>query len=85
MNVQDWIAIAKIRMPQATMMDSAKLCLDESVKRSSEGNDLAALRWACKSLAYSVGIFSPEWAKLDTEIGDLEGSTIYTRVVEASL
>jgi len=44
--------------------DSAKICLADAVKLYDQGNLKAARRRAKKSLAYSIGILHPDYAKV---------------------
>jgi len=55
-----------------TMVSSAQHCLDDATARMQEGRYDICCTWAKSSLAYSVGIFHPDYKSLegDTELSD---------------
>ncbi len=57
------IRLARKNVDLGVMASSARLCLAEAVASFDDGHyDVAAAR-AVKSLAYSVGIFHPDYKK----------------------
>lgn len=61
MNTNDVIALARKNLG-GEMQSSAKLCLSDAEELQRRGDDDAAKTRAIKSLAYSVGIFHPDYA-----------------------
>ncbi len=54
--------------------ENAKCCLGSAELAVAMGNDIAARKWAVKSLAYSVGILSPVYEQAFKGAG-YEGET----------
>jgi len=48
-----------------TMVSSAQVCLDDAKTLMSEGKYNLVCAWAKRSLAYSVGIFHPDYKSLE--------------------
>jgi hypothetical protein len=55
------IALAHGRLGMGTMKSSAELCLNDAVALLLLGNHKSARLRALKSLAYSVGVFHPDY------------------------
>ncbi len=58
MNTSKILAAARKHLGGA-METSARECLEQAVRAEERSDYDAARRWALKSLAYSVGMFSP--------------------------
>lgn len=61
MTLSEAIQLADKRAPKAEKRNSAELCVSNAWKWQDR-NPRTAAHWACRSLAYSVGVFSPEYA-----------------------
>ncbi len=69
MNAQQIIDLAQANVEKASMRDSAQLCVDDARACLNRGLPDYAIHRAVKSLAYSLGVFSPvyqEAKKFDT-------------------
>jgi len=55
--------------PEAAMRSSALVCLDEAAHLLAKGEDLFAGRRALKAIAYTVGIFHAEYARVCYGLG----------------
>ncbi len=77
----------------AIMQPSAVFCLKEAEKHEKMGNTKNAKVWAVKSLAYSIGIFSPDYKTANAnnstnQEGEMRMSTIrevYNPLIKAAL
>jgi hypothetical protein len=61
MDMMKLIAVAEKHVTSGPMPSSAKLALDEAKALVAEGQCEFARRRALRSLAYSVGIFHPDY------------------------
>lgn len=64
MHPAESIALARQHLERAHQPRSARFCLAEAVDQLERGNKEAASMWAAKSLAYSVGVFSPDYQRV---------------------
>lgn len=65
MNTNDAITMARKHIGNGAVMDSsARSSLADALKQYEIGNYEAALMWALKSLAYSVGVFHEDHQKV---------------------
>ena len=65
MNTQKAITLARKHLGQGQMESSARLCLADAIALNDEGNLCAAQSRALRSLAYSVGIFHPDYIAVE--------------------
>jgi hypothetical protein len=63
MSASTIITIARKHLGSGQMESSARLCLADAVAMHDSGDLESAKSWALKSLAYSVGIFHPDYKK----------------------
>jgi hypothetical protein len=63
MNATKAITLARKHITEGSMESSARLCLADAIRQFDAGNYQAAQMWAQKSLAYSVGVFHPDYRK----------------------
>lgn len=64
MNVQAVMILARNNLGNGGLLNtSARVCMADAVKLYDEGNYVDAKRRAIQSLAYSVGIAHPDYAK----------------------
>jgi hypothetical protein len=59
MNAQQIIDLAQANVEKASMKDSAQLCVNDARSCLARGLTDYAIGRAVKSLAYSLGVFSP--------------------------
>jgi len=60
---QQLINLAVLRNgTHVAMATSAQSCINDAAKQLDAGNAESACRWALRSLSYSIGILSPEYA-----------------------
>lgn len=62
MTISSILALARKHIG-GDMESSARLCLAEAVNAETRGDFDAAVMWARKSLAYSVGVFHAAYTK----------------------
>ena len=55
------LQLAIKHLGQGSMVSSARLCLSDAVHNLSRGEYEYAYERACKSISYSVGMFSPDY------------------------
>lgn len=60
-NAHNTIVLARKHLGEGSMESSARLCLAEAIKLYDAGDYDAAQARALKSLAYSVGVFHPDY------------------------
>jgi hypothetical protein len=61
MDAKDVVELAKKHVTEGSMPSSAMLCLTDAVGLLRMGNEYYAKKRALDSLAYSVGVFHPDW------------------------
>lgn len=62
MNANQTIILARKHVANGAVMESsARACLADAIAQFDAGNKDSAQMWALKSLAYSVGIFHPDY------------------------
>ena len=65
-HVKEVIVLARKHVSNGAIQEtSARFCLADAVARYDEGEYLSAYRWAVRSLQYSVGIFHPDYKKVN--------------------
>lgn len=64
MTTNQAIIIARKHIGHAIQESSARLCLADAVRLHDAGNLDAAMMWAARSLAYSVGIGHPDYVRV---------------------
>jgi hypothetical protein len=62
---------------------SSIFCLVDAVRQQERGNEEAAIMWARKSLAYSVGVFHPDFRAIEEGMGAYDH--ISTRMLEGAV
>lgn len=65
MTTASMIETAEKHIGKGAMVSSAKLCLDDAVEMAARGDYRATRMWAMRSLAYSVGIFHPDYRAVE--------------------
>jgi hypothetical protein len=60
-DAKETIRLARKHLGQGTMESSARLCLADAIKLYDNADYDTAHKRALKSLAYSVGIFHPDY------------------------
>ena len=63
MNANNVIILARKHLGGGTMVSSADLCLADAIALRDKGNFTRAKQRATESLAYSVGIFHPNYQR----------------------
>lgn len=66
MNTDKAIILARKHIGNGAVMDSsARFCLNDALRAYERGDYHAAVMWAKKALAYSVGIAHADYRKFD--------------------
>lgn len=63
MKVSEIIKLARQHSNEGSMVSSAQLCLSDAVEMQRLGHPEYARKRALKSLAYSVGMFHPDYQR----------------------
>lgn len=57
------LSLARKHLGSGSMESSARLCLNYAVTAKDDGKMEEARWWAARSIAYSVGVFHPDYVK----------------------
>ena len=63
MQVSQVLILARKHLGKGSMESSARLCLEDAIKLHDDGDLMAALTRARKSIAYSVGIAHADYKR----------------------
>jgi len=66
------LRLARKHLGGEEMVSSARLCMTEAVRAEERGELHSAIRWAYKSLLYSVGFFHPECERVGRMVERIE-------------
>ena len=70
MNTEKTIILARKHLGSGSMESSARHCLAEAVRLNDNNDTESARKWALKSIAYSVGVFHPDYVRADFNMTD---------------
>lgn len=67
MQITDLLQLAAVHVHEGSMATSAALCLEDARDEYEDGRFRSARRMALKSLAFSVGVFHPDYVRADRQ------------------